>query len=245
MGYYDTQVVCRNGHQITDRLSTAQRQTRHCKDCGEAGISHCPKCNHAIRGYYHSDGVIDLTGRTARIPSNCENCGSPYPWKEAIELRKKKQLPPLDRLSHLLTKFHSVARQLRARHADRETLSISDEYDVQDLLYALLRLSFDDIRPEEWTPSYAGKCGRMDFLLKSEKIIVEVKMTRKGLADKEIGDQLIVDIARYQEHPDCETLVCFVYDPDGYIRNSTGLCSDLQRATKNILVKVIVSPVAA
>ncbi len=38
MGHYDTQVVCRNGHQITDRLSTAQRQTKHCKHCGAEGF---------------------------------------------------------------------------------------------------------------------------------------------------------------------------------------------------------------
>ncbi len=84
----------------------------------------------------------------------------------------------------------------------------------------------------------------MDFLLKPEEIVVEVKMTRKGLTDKQVGDQLIVDIARYQEHPSCKTLVCFVYDPDGYIRNPTGLCADLQRNTTGIAVKVIVSPIA-
>ena len=60
----------------------------------------------------------------------------------------------------------------------------------------------------------------MDFLLKKEKIVVEVKMTRRGLADKEVGDQLIVDIERYKKHPDCNTLICFIYDPDGRIMNS-------------------------
>ena len=40
-------------------------------------------------------------------------------------------------------------------------------------------LYFDDIRAEEWTPSYAGKCARVDFLLKNEKIVIEVKKTRK------------------------------------------------------------------
>ena len=56
---------------------------------------------------------------------------------------------------------------------------IKDEYDVQDLLNALLRLNFDDVRPEEYTPSYAGSSTRVDFLLKKEKIVIEVKKTRK------------------------------------------------------------------
>lgn len=76
---------------------------------------------------------------------------------------------------NIFSRFHRVARQLRSRHNGRSTLEIEDEYDVQDLLHALLQLHFDDIRAEEWTPSYAGKSARVDFLLKKEKIVIEVK----------------------------------------------------------------------
>ena len=133
-------------------------------------------------------------------------------------------------------------RQLRARHEARETISVKDEYDVQDLLHGLLKIDFEDVRPEEWTPSYAGKSSRMDFLLKSENIVIETKMTRKGLADREIGDQLIIDVARYKEHPGCKTLVCFVYDPDGYIRNAPGLKADLGTREKALKVVVVIVP---
>jgi hypothetical protein len=78
-------------------------------------------------------------------------------------------------------RFHNAARQLRNRHANRSTLQVEDEYDVQDLLHALLKIHFDDIRPEEWTPSYAGGSSRVDFLLKQEKIVIEVKKTRPSL----------------------------------------------------------------
>ena len=54
------------------------------------------------------------------------------------------------------------------------------------LLHALLLLCFDDIRAEEWTSSYAGKSARMDFLLKNEGVVIEVKKTRLGLTDKEL-----------------------------------------------------------
>ncbi len=59
-------------------------------------------------------------------------------------------------------RFHKIAKQLRNRHDNRQTLPIKDEYDVQDLLHALLYLYFDDIRAEEWTPSYAGKSARVE-----------------------------------------------------------------------------------
>ena len=145
-------------------------------------------------------------------------------------------------LRDVFSRFHLVSRQLRERREGRPTLEIEDEYDVQDLLHALLHIYTDDIRKEEWTPSYAGGSSRMDFLLKQEQIVVEVKKTRKGLGAKEIGDQLIIDIGRYQEHPDCHTLFCFVYDPEARIGNPVGIERDLKSQSKDIEVEVFIFP---
>ncbi len=92
-----------------------------------------------------------------------------------------------------------------------------------------MKLHFEDIRDEDWVPEYAGGKTRVDFLLKTEKIIIEVKKTRDSLKDKEIGNQLISDIAHYKEHPDCEKIICFVYDPDCHIKNPRGLERDLNK----------------
>jgi hypothetical protein len=145
-------------------------------------------------------------------------------------------------LEKICLRFHMVARQLRVRHASRKTLEIEDEYDVQDLLHALLKLHFDDVRAEEWTPSYAGGSARADFLLKEEGIVLELKKTRQGLGVRDIGDQLLIDIAKYQEHPNCEQLVCFIYDPEGRIGNPVGLERDLEKTPFNVPVRVIVGP---
>lgn len=143
----------------------------------------------------------------------------------------------------ILDRFNACAQQLKRRHEGRETIVITDEYDVQDLLHALLRLHFSDVRPEEWIPSYAGNSNRMDFLLKEAKVAIEVKMTRKGLSDKEIGNQLLIDIAKYKEHPDVKTLYCFIYDPGGFVRNPVGLENDLNKqSTDAFTVKVLVRP---
>lgn len=145
-------------------------------------------------------------------------------------------------LQTVAERFHQVARQLRNRHDGRPTLSVADEYDVQDLLHSLLRLFFDDIRPEEHTPSYAGKSTRMDFLLKNEKVVVEVKKTRSSMSAGEVGTQLIEDTARYASHPDCEALVCFVYDPEGLLPNPRGLEADLTRQKGELPVHVFIRP---
>jgi len=142
----------------------------------------------------------------------------------------------------LSNRFHRVVRQLRNRYGDRPPLTIEDEYDFQYLLHALLNLYFDDIRPEEWTPSYAGGHSRIDFLLKNEKTLIELKRTRESLTGKHIADQLIIDIDRYKVHPDCESLFCFIYDPEARISNPSGLENDLSKSENGFEVIVRVRP---
>jgi hypothetical protein len=145
-------------------------------------------------------------------------------------------------LERLTNRFHLFAMQLTKRHGNREPFSVSDEYDLQDIFHGLLRFFFDDVRPEEWTPSHAAKSPRIDFLLKQQQIIIELKMTRPGLGASQIADQLIVDIERYKKHPDCFTIVCFVYDPSRLIENPIGLENDLSRHSDRVDVIVMVSP---
>lgn len=162
-----------------------------------------------------------------------------------ISTSAKSEKPAFDAIAiieNLCSRFHLVVRQLKSRHDDRGTLVVEDEYDVQDLLHALLTLHFDDIRPEEWTPSYAGGCSRIDFLLKQEQIVIEVKKTRKTLGAKEIGEQLIIDITKYKAHPDCRSLFCFVYDPEGWIANPRGIENDLNRDDGGLPVRVLITP---
>lgn len=146
-------------------------------------------------------------------------------------------------LQAIIEKFHVVATQLRNRYNGRSTVLIEDEYDVQDLMNSLLRINFEDVRKEEYTPSYAGGSTRIDFLLKREKILIEVKKTRPSLRDKDVGNQLIIDIAHYKSHPDCKHLICFVYDPDNLIANPRGLEDDLNRnSSEEMIVEVFVRP---
>lgn len=145
----------------------------------------------------------------------------------------------------LCSRFHLFALQLQKRHGKRPTIAFDDEYDVQDAMHALLRLHFDDVRAEEWTPSCAGNASRTDFLLKREQVVVETKVTRtksRKLDQREITNQLIIDKERYRTHPDCKTLVCFVYDPDHLCDNVAALESDVSSQGPPLRVEVIVAP---
>jgi hypothetical protein len=121
-------------------------------------------------------------------------------------------------------------------------LTIKDEYDVQYLLLPLLDVYFDDVRPEDAVPSVAGQNSKIDFVLPEEKIAVEVKMTRPTLRESEIGDELAADIIRYQKREDVSTLIAFIYDPGGFLKNPDGIENDLTRRHNDLDVKVVVRP---
>lgn len=146
------------------------------------------------------------------------------------------------RLAQLADSFHRVTLQLRTRHAGRTPLLIEDEYDVQDLFAALLETRFDDVRREEWGPSYAGGATRVDFLLKNESVLLETKMTRDSLTDRRVGEELIIDIAHYKQRQDCRALICFVYDPEHRLKNPRSLENDLSRQDEHLNVRVLVRP---
>jgi REase_DpnII-MboI len=197
-------------------LQMALLEQNHCDDLADAGLI-----------LYATESIVERT-----IRASVEET-----WKAPRNTQAATAL-----VLAICDRFTIVANALSVRHDNRTTLKIADEYDVQDLLGALLKLHFTDVRPEEWTPSYAGKASRMDFLLKPEQVVVEAKMTRKGLGQKELVTQLAEDILRYQSHQDCRTLICFVCDPAGKCTNPTALENDLTKKHGALQVIVIVQP---
>ncbi len=130
------------------------------------------------------------------------------------------------------------------RRKGAQSLLFSSEYDIQDLLHALLRPWISDIRPEEFCPSYAGSNTRMDFLLPAHNLVIETKRVREKAHASKVGDELIIDIEHYRKHQNADHLWCVIYDPELYISNPKGMVNDLEgvRSTPegSVNVKVIV-----
>lgn len=148
---------------------------------------------------------------------------------------------PLGFLRKISARFHAVARHLRRRE-DRHTLEVEDEHDVQDVLRTLLCLECDDIITETWRPPYAGATERTDLVLPQHRIVIQAKKTKPGLGAKEITNQVAADVEHYSTHPNCQTLFCFVYDPEGRIGDPRGLEASLSGASHGMRVEVQISP---
>jgi hypothetical protein len=159
----------------------------------------------------------------------------PFGMAESVDIHAALRMSRVDQLGD---RFHRAALKFGSSRTGSSVFAINNEYDVQTLMHALLATRFDDIRPEEWTPSYAGKSSRTDFLLKRELVVVETKMMRDGLNDARLADELIIDTDRYN----CKALFCFVYDPEHRLKNPSGLEADLSRRTDGLLVRIQIRP---
>jgi hypothetical protein len=149
---------------------------------------------------------------------------------------------PAARVVGLCRRFPLFVERLQRRQRSRAPVEVKDEYDVQDLLHAILKLHFDDVRPEEWTPSYGGNASRVDFLLPRERLVIEAKMTRASLGQKEVVNELTIDAARYEKVTNVDHLICVVYDPDRRCGNPAALETDLARTDGRLKVTAVVCP---
>lgn len=209
-----------------------------------------------IRGFLESPKMrsmlFDLTEPEKRLPAMSE-------WQHPVEtafvgpIRAQQLLlreqaarrggatvVSVDVLLAALRRFSRYVRPLVERRRGRAGIELANEYDVQDAVEALLSSLFDDVRPEEHTPSHAAGSSSIDFLVPAARLAVEVKMTRPSLRARDLVDELAVDIERYRSHPDVALLIAFVYDPLGAIRNRAGFEQDLKRGDGPLQVHVVV-----
>lgn len=149
---------------------------------------------------------------------------------------------PLHLIRKICHRFHAVARQLRLRRDYRPTLEVDDDYDLQDLLCALLKVEFEEVATDEWTPSYTGGAPRTTLLVNRDQIAVVAKKTRSGLTTKELADQVAADSAYYRTQGRCSTLFCFMYDPEGRIGSPKRLETTLTSASEHCRIEVLVAP---
>lgn len=165
-------------------------------------------------------------------------------------LKALEKSPPVPHKTEILPIIYDICKNfnkfdinIKRRYGGRQTILIDDEHDLQDAILPILKLFVDDIRPEDYVPSYAGGNSRVDFLLPKYGLIIETKMTNKSLQDKQVGEQLIIDFERYKQNKEYNHLICFVYDKNSYISNPHGLISDLEKLSDDKMrMTVLISP---
>lgn len=146
----------------------------------------------------------------------------------------------IEKIEQIFNRFGKIHRQLKKRQRNRDPICINDEYDVQYLLHALLRLHFDDVRDESYLKQHAGKNPRIDFLIEEEKIGIETKFMG-GRSRERIRNELAEDKEQYRSDPNCDILLCFIYDPNDDLTNPIEFEKDLAGEMDNLVTRVTVT----
>lgn len=170
---------------------------------------------------------------------------------EIERARPESEVVPLNVVQAILTGFYSATRHLEYRgrkDKKNKAFEIEDEYDVQDLLYAMLRPVVPDLEREDPTRKVAGKGGFLDFRSDELELILEVKYCDSANRAKALVDECNARIKRYGKREDLSTLAFFIYDPEGYaLREHPNFVRDMEGphrmgGSKEFQVRVVINP---
>lgn len=110
---------------------------------------------------------------------------------------------------------NAIQKIIKNRRLNHTEFIIKDEYDVQDILYVIVKAVFPNMRDEDPIPKVGAKSSRIDLILREEEILIEVKMIKeKDKNENHFIEQLKVDFESYHECKWLKKLFCFVYDPE-------------------------------
>lgn len=134
----------------------------------------------------------------------------------------------------VVASLHAVAdglptalKALTSSRGERAKFEITDERDLQDVLYFVVRSVFHSARREEPTPSSAGSFKRADIAVPEAQVLIETKVVRNQNHARKVADELRIDFESYHVHPSCGTVFALVWDPDRLIPDPHQLERDL------------------
>ncbi len=138
-------------------------------------------------------------------------------------------LPDINLLTAILMTFPDVVSRLIHRRKGKTIFPIEDEYDVQDILYVMIKGSFSTLQYEDPTQKIGINSARPDFAIHDLGTYIEVKFIGKKGQEKEIQDECSLDIQKYGALEDCGKIIFFIYDPQKCIDNSYAFRTELER----------------
>lgn len=116
-------------------------------------------------------------------------------------------------LLQLCGRLPHAAKPLARRRKGKEIFEITDEYDAQDLLHAIVRAYFKYSVNEEPIKKLANtKSTRADFAIEALGAIVELKYVRDPNDQSRIVDELAQDLLYYEQWEPLQILIYVVYN---------------------------------
>lgn len=119
--------------------------------------------------------------------------------------------------------------------ATLQNVRIINEYDLQHLLYAVLKPLFIDARAEVAGDTGCGTV-RSDIRIASLDAVIETKCTRKSMSFKKLTEEIEADIVHYENR----FIYFYVYDKDKIIKDRQAFESTFNRVFDGKTVATVV-----
>lgn len=136
----------------------------------------------------------------------------------------------LSQLDNMLKNFLLFKEALIDRTPDKRAtikptiLNPENEYDIQHLLYAMLKPAFPTLRTEVAEDSGTATV-RADLYIHEQSAIVEVKCTRSSMSQRNLTEEIEADIVHYS----AQHIFFLIYDKALIIKNPIPYQKELSR----------------
>lgn len=157
-------------------------------------------------------------------------------------LRKEKKNNDIECLKKYLENFYMFLEALTEREPDKratltkdklQQIKIENEYDLQHLLYAVLKPIYPEVRKEVAEDSGVGMI-RSDLKIPSLNLVLETKYTGEKTRLKKLTEEIEADIVHYLE----DYILFYVYDKEKIIKDKWNFENNFNRVFdgKNIMI---------
>ncbi|NUM66832.1 hypothetical protein HUU39_16470 [candidate division KSB1 bacterium] len=125
---------------------------------------------------------------------------------------------------HVAAVLHNFESAMRRWRWDRDELQtpikwpVTQEREVQDILWLILRSYFPDVVDEDTLPKFGHSTYKADFGIGSLKLIVEAKFATSKDDFKKIEKEVQEDCIPYLRDLRYESLIVFIYDDSASVQ---------------------------
>lgn len=128
-------------------------------------------------------------------------------------------LPSVNQVINILGRLPDVISRLKHRRKGKEPFLISDEYDMQDILYVMLKGPFPTLQYEDPNKKVGTTSSTIDFTISELGLYIEAKFIDSKGKEKEVQKQCREDIISYGGQQDCNKVIFVVLDIANSIDN--------------------------
>lgn len=173
-------------------------------------------------GNYFIDGFVGMDRHSTRVTNIEKLQGLARGVKSKIANTLPlvaNTLPSVHQVINILRAFPDIVSRMEHRRKGKESYLVNDEYDVQDLIYVMLKGPFPTLQYENPNNKVGVNSSSSDFNIDELSLFIEAKIVSEKGKEKQIQEQCKHDIISYSKQSNCNKIIFFVYDPKKCIDN--------------------------